>query len=97
MLCHSIFALSLTRFAFRNPNGITYGYATFDLLLQNLSITKRCFVILKRRVTERRISKFALIDFVDFVSLFLETFLFEILRYAQDDRYAVSSLAQVIT
>ena len=39
--CHSIFALSLTRFAFRNPNGITYGYATFDLLLQNLSITKR--------------------------------------------------------
>ncbi len=43
--CHSIFALSLTRFAFRNPNGITYGYATFDLLLQNLSITKRCFVI----------------------------------------------------
>ena len=45
-MCHSIFALSLTRFAFRNPNGITYGYATFDLLLQNLSITKRCFVIL---------------------------------------------------
>ena len=44
--CHSIFALSLTRFAFRNPNGITYGYATFDLLLQNSSITKRCFVIL---------------------------------------------------
>ena len=87
-LCHSIFALSLTRFAFRNPNGITYGYATFDLLLQNLSITKRCFVILERRVTERRISKFALIDIVDFVSLFLETFLFEILRYAQDDRYA---------
>ena len=39
--CHSIFALSLTRFAFRNPNGITYGYATFDLLLQNLSITKQ--------------------------------------------------------
>ena len=46
--CHSIFALSLTRFAFRNPNGITYGYATFDLLLQNLSITKRCFVILSK-------------------------------------------------
>ena len=43
--CYSIFALLLTRFAFRNPNGITYGYATFDLLLQNLSITKRCFVI----------------------------------------------------
>jgi len=39
--CHHIFALSLTRFAFRNPNGITYGYATFDLLLQNLSITKQ--------------------------------------------------------
>ena len=38
---HSIFALSLTRFAFRNPNGITYGYATFDLLLQNSSITKQ--------------------------------------------------------
>jgi len=31
----------LTRFAFRNPNGITYGYATFDLLLQNSSITKQ--------------------------------------------------------
>ena len=46
MSCHSIFALSLTRFAFRNPNGITYCYATFDLLLQNSSITKRCFVIL---------------------------------------------------
>ena len=44
--CHSIFAQSLTRFAFRNPNVITYGYATFDLLLQNSSITKRCFVIL---------------------------------------------------
>ena len=44
--CHSIFVLSLTRFAFRNPNGITYCYATFDLLLQNSSITKRCFVIL---------------------------------------------------
>ena len=27
----------MTRFAFRNPNGITYGYATFDLLLQRLS------------------------------------------------------------
>ena len=39
--CHSIFALSLTRFAFRNPNGITYGYATFDLLLQNSPITKQ--------------------------------------------------------
>ncbi len=38
--------MSLTRFAFRNPNGITYGYAAFDLLLQNSSITKRCFVIL---------------------------------------------------
>ena len=38
---HSIFALSLTRFAFRNPNGITYGYATFDLLLQNSPITKQ--------------------------------------------------------
>ena len=36
----------MTRFAFRNPNGITYGYATFDLLLQNSPITKRCFVIL---------------------------------------------------
>ena len=44
--CHSIFARSLARFAFRNPNGITYGYATFDLLLQNSPITKRCFVIL---------------------------------------------------
>ena len=43
---HSILALSLTRFAFRNPNGITCGYAAFDLLLQNSSITKRCFVIL---------------------------------------------------
>ena len=32
---------SLTRFAFRNPNVITYGYATFDLLLQNSSITKQ--------------------------------------------------------
>ena len=46
LFCHSIFAKSLTRFAFRNPNGITYGYATFDLLLQNSPITKRCFVIL---------------------------------------------------
>ena len=52
MFCHSIFALSLTRFAFRNPNGITYGYATFDLLLQNLSITKRCFVIPTKRSAE---------------------------------------------
>ena len=33
--------MSLTRFAFRNPNGITYGYATFDLMLQNSSITKQ--------------------------------------------------------
>ena len=39
--CHSIFAMSLTRFAFRNPNGITCGYAAFDLLLQNPSITKQ--------------------------------------------------------
>ena len=39
--CHSIFVLSLTRFAFRNPNGITYGYATFDLLLQNSPMTKQ--------------------------------------------------------
>ena len=39
--CHPIFALSLTRFAFRNPNGITCGYAAFDLLLQNSSITKQ--------------------------------------------------------
>ena len=39
--CHSIFARSLARFAFRNPNGITYGYATFDLLLQNSPITKQ--------------------------------------------------------
>ena len=31
----------MTRFAFRNPNGITYCYATFDLLLQNSSITKQ--------------------------------------------------------
>ena len=31
----------MTRFAFRNPNGITYGYATFDLLLQNSPITKQ--------------------------------------------------------
>ena len=46
--CHYIFALSLTRFAFRNPNGITCGYAAFDLLLQNSSITKRCFVILSK-------------------------------------------------
>ena len=38
--CHSIFAKSLARFAFSNPNGITYCYATFDLLLQNLPITK---------------------------------------------------------
>ena len=41
--CHSIFARSLARFAFRNPNGITYGYATFDLLLQNSPITKLKF------------------------------------------------------
>ena len=41
VLCHSIFAQSLTRFAFRNPNGITYGHATFDLLLQNAPITKK--------------------------------------------------------
>ena len=40
--CNFIFVLSLTRFAFRNPNGITCGYATFDLLLQNSSITKPC-------------------------------------------------------
>ena len=40
-IVNSIFALSLTRFAFCNPNGITYGYATFDLLLQNSSITKQ--------------------------------------------------------
>ncbi len=55
--CHSIFALSLTRFAFRNPNGITCGYASFDLLLQNSSITKRCFVIsmeLRSRMTNSR-------------------------------------------
>ncbi|MBP3407894.1 MAG: hypothetical protein J6K83_01990, partial [Bacteroidaceae bacterium] len=44
---------SLTRFAFRNPNGITCGYAAFDLLLQNSSITKRCFVI---SMTARRIN-----------------------------------------
>ena len=43
---NSKFTKSLTRFAYRNPNGITCGYATFDLLLQNSSITKRCFVIL---------------------------------------------------
>ena len=34
---------------------------------------------------------------VDLVSLFLETILLEILRFAQDDRYAVCSLAQVIS
>jgi len=45
---------SLTRFAFRNPNGITYGYATFDLLLQNSSITKLCFVIPTERSDESR-------------------------------------------
>ena len=28
-------------FCFSQPNGITYGYATFDLLLQNSSITKQ--------------------------------------------------------
>ena len=50
--CHPIFALSLTRFAFRNPNGITCGYAAFDLLLQNSSITKRCFVIPTERSDE---------------------------------------------
>ena len=55
------------------------------------------YEFMKRKVTMRRISKFALIDIVDFVSLFLETILFEILRYAQDDRYALCSLAQVIT
>ena len=43
---------SLTRFAFRNPNGIIYGYATFDLLLQNSSITKLCFVIPTKRSDE---------------------------------------------
>ena len=43
---------ALTRFAFRNPNGITYGYATFDLLLQNSSITKLCFVIPTERSDE---------------------------------------------
>ena len=48
VLCHSLFAMSLARFAFRNPNGITCGYAAFDLLLQNSSITKRCFVILSK-------------------------------------------------
>ena len=42
----------MTRFAFRNPNGITYGYATFDLLLQNSSITKLCFVIPAERGDE---------------------------------------------
>ena len=31
----------MTRFAFRNPNGITYCYATFDLLQQNSPITKQ--------------------------------------------------------
>ena len=31
----------MTRFAFRNPNGITYGYATFDLLLKNSPMTKQ--------------------------------------------------------
>ncbi len=54
----SLFALSLTRFAFRNPNGITYGYATFDLLLQNLSITKKvidsfCFSQQNSSITKR--------------------------------------------
>ena len=48
MSCHSIFVLSLTRFAFRNPNGMTCGYAAFDLFLQNSPITKRCFVILNK-------------------------------------------------
>ena len=56
--CHFIFALSLTRFALRNPNGITCGYAAFDLLLQNSSITKKvidsfCFSLQNSSITKR--------------------------------------------
>ena len=45
-LCHSIFAMSLARFAFRHPRGINFVYATRDQWLQNSPITKLCFVIL---------------------------------------------------
>ena len=50
--------LSLTRFAFRNPNGITCGHAAFDLLLQNSSITKKvidsfCFSLQNSSITKR--------------------------------------------
>ncbi|MBE6296090.1 MAG: hypothetical protein E7086_06285 [Bacteroidales bacterium] len=41
--CHFIFALSLTRFAFRNPPGMSFAHASCDLLLQNSSITKLKF------------------------------------------------------
>ena len=49
--CHSIFAKSLARFAFRHPRGINFVYAARDQWLQNSPITKRSFVIL---TTERR-------------------------------------------
>ena len=62
--CHFIFALSLTRFALRNPNGITCGYAAFDLLLQNSSITKKvidsfCFSLQNSSITKRSLTRFA--------------------------------------
>ena len=38
LFTHSLrFLCTLTTFAVRNPRGATYGYATFDLLLQRLS------------------------------------------------------------
>ena len=81
VLCHSLFAMSLARFAFRNPNGITCGYAAFDLLLQNSSITKRCFVIL---------SKAKNLLFLH-ISLLLRS-----LTALQDDRYAIIVLCSLL-
>ena len=42
-----IFRKSLTRFAFSHPRSINFVYASRDQRLQNSSITKQSFVILK--------------------------------------------------
>ncbi len=46
---------SLTTFAVRNPRGATCSCTTRDLLLQNSSITKLCFVIPTERSDEESI------------------------------------------
>ena len=44
--CHSIFALSLARFAYSHPRVMNFVHASRDRRLQNSPITKLCFVIL---------------------------------------------------